>query len=512
MCLQLHLNAHNQSSSVQENAPQEMPRGEQGLKPTQESNDSATENNNVSIYTAYQKIIDDEISNVVESAKDIGGEVLVASQLLVEVFERACPVLEKVAACRKPEEPSSLQNCLKPVGEKIMEVANLQSTASPRTPFMNHFKVVGEAAQSLSFLAYTGPSCGMELPPSHVEGCSNAVDFYANKVLAEWRSKDPRHAKWVVSIQKLMRALSQYCSNYHAISLAWNTSPNAPTVENFTVLPENSCVGAAKNANRGPPPPAPPPPPPGTLLRPRDGNGKIDSSPTAAPVAKSSSMAAVLADLNRGEAVTAGLRKVTDDMKSKNRKERNSSEAKVVSNEGKKSTSSHFSAQAQTKRPPRMECEQGRKWVIENFLDDHSILVSDTEPRQAVQIFNCSNCTIKICGKVNAIILDGCVKTGLLFDSVVSTCEVVNCKSVEVQCCEAVPCFAIDNTDGCRIHLNENIADGIDINTAKSSELNICVLPVSHEDDVAEYPIPEQFVTRRLNGAWVTEPLSHSAG
>lgn len=35
-------------------------------------------------------------------------------------------------------------------------------------------------------------------------------------------------------------------------------------------------------------------------------------------------------------------------------------------------------------------------------------------------------------GKVNSIVLDKCSRTGLLFDNVVATVEVVNCQSVEV--------------------------------------------------------------------------------
>lgn len=36
-------------------------------------------------------------------------------------------------------------------------------------------------------------------------------------------------------------------------------------------------------------------------------------------------------------------------------------------------------------------------------------------------------------GKLNAITLDQCAKTGLVFDSVVASCEVVNSTSVQVR-------------------------------------------------------------------------------
>jgi len=54
-------------------------------------------------------------------------------------------------------------------------------------------------------------------------------------------------------------------------------------------------------------------------------------------------------------------------------------------------------------------------------------------------------------GKVNNITLDGCRKVGLLFASVVSSCEAVNCASLQLQCTGACPTLAIDKTDGVQV-------------------------------------------------------------
>lgn len=55
---------------------------------------------------------------------------------------------------------------------------------------------------------------------------------------------------------------------------------------------------------------------------------------------------------------------------------------------------------------------------------------------------------LQIQGKVNAITLDSCNRTGLVFQDLVSSCEVVNCTSVEVQSTGIMPTIAIDKTDG----------------------------------------------------------------
>lgn len=55
-------------------------------------------------------------------------------------------------------------------------------------------------------------------------------------------------------------------------------------------------------------------------------------------------------------------------------------------------------------------------------------------------------------------------------------------------------------------------AGDTDITTAKSSSVNITVPGASEEDEPVEVPVPEQFVTRLVNGKWATHPVSHSAG
>lgn len=51
-----------------------------------------------------------------------------------------------------------------------------------------------------------------------------------------------------------------------------------------------------------------------------------------------------------------------------------------------------------------------------------------------------------------------------------------------------------------------------DVTTAKSSGVNIVVLPAADDGTPLESPVPEQFVTRWVGGRWLTEPVSHSAG
>ncbi len=64
---------------------------------------------------------------------------------------------------------------------------------------------------------------------------------------------------------------------------------------------------------------------------------------------------------------------------------------------------------------------------------------------------HCWTVAVQVKGKVNAITLDKSSKTGLVFENVVASCEVVNSQSVEVQCTGLVPTVAIDKVDGCQV-------------------------------------------------------------
>lgn len=121
--------------------------------------------------------------------------------------------------------------------------------------------------------------------------------------------------------------------------------------------------------------------------------------------------------------------------------------------------------------------------------------------------------------------MDSCKKSSLVFDSVVSSIEFVNCQSVQMQVLGKVPTVSIDKTDGCQIYLNQPSLD-VSIVSAKSSEMNIlvpkadgdyvrshsvdCNETITHCASQVEYPIPEQFKTT-YNGKGLTTVISEIA-
>ncbi|RLN55372.1 hypothetical protein BBJ28_00021717, partial [Nothophytophthora sp. Chile5] len=127
--------------------------------------------------------------------------------------------------------------------------------------------------------------------------------------------------------------------------------------------------------------------------------------------------------------------------------------------------------------------------------------------KQQVYIFGCEGATILLEGKAKNIVLDSCKRSKLIFDAAVSSVEIVNCTSVQVQCKGRVPSVAIDKTDGCLIYISWEGRE-VQFVTSKSSEMNVAFPKGPHSDDCVETPIPEQFVHKIMDDFTVSSDVS----
>ncbi|KAL3158071.1 hypothetical protein ABBQ32_011678 [Trebouxia sp. C0010 RCD-2024] len=436
-------------------------------------------------------------------------KVVKASELVSKAFQAQAGVVQAIAQCKKPT-PNELPALVAPVAEHMQAATAL--IEGRRSAVFNHQKAVAESLHALSWMVYTGPNCGVSLPAQHVEESWQSAEFFANKVMMEFRNSDSRHVDWVKALKQVFQHLKAYVKQHHPAGPAWNANgipfKDCKSDSPGAAAPSPAPASAPKTQPAAAPsrggPAAPPPPPPGSLFQPKAPSGP---TPSAASTS-SSSMSAVFSELNKGNTVTSGLKKVTDDMKSKNRADRSGAVPSSTPSATKPSTSAAGKAAVPTSAPPRTELVLGRKWCVENHTGNRSLILDQTDAKQSVYIFNCSNCTVQVQGKVNAITLDSCSRTGLVFRDLVSSCEVVNCSSVEVQSTGVMPTIAIDKTDGIVLYLSE-ASLGVAITTAKSSAMNV-VVPGSRDSDPLELPVPEQFVSTFQDGKLVTEAVMHS--
>ncbi|OAY29676.1 cyclase-associated protein 1 [Manihot esculenta] len=431
---------------------------------------------------AFDNLLAQFFGKLSAAAEKIGGQVLEVTNIVHQAFCVQKELLFKAKHTQKPDN-AGLAEFLKPLNEVIMQ-ANAM-TEGKRSDFFNHLKSAADGLTAMVWIAYTGKDCGMIMPIAHVEESWQMAEFYNNKILVEYKSKDPNHVEWAKAMKELyLPGLRDYVKNHYPLGPIWGVScKKAPT--------------SATSRALAPGAPAPPRPPPASLF-------SAESSQPSSSKPKEG-MAAVFQELNSSKSVTSGLRKVTADMKTKNRADRTG----VVGASGKESRTS--SPSISKTGPPKLELQMGRKWIVENQIGRKDLVIGNCDSKQSVYVFGCKDSVLQIQGKVNNITIDKCTKMGVVFTDVVAAFEIVNCSGVEVQCQGSAPTVSVDNTSGCQLYLSKESL-GASVTTAKASEINVLVPGEEPNGDWVEHALPEQFINLYKNGRFETTPVSHSGG
>jgi len=416
----------------------------------------------------YESLIDQHIRPFVEISKKIAPEVGEQAALVLKAIEAQKQFIAIAASSKKPGDVNPL---IKPTADLMGEIVAIRDK-SRTSKFFNNLSAVSEGIPALGWVLVE------KTPGPHVAETRGSSEFYSNRILKDFKGKDETQVSFVTHFNTFLKELQAYIKNYHTTGLTWN--PNGGEAK-------AAPAGAPAPPKAGPPPPAAPP-----------------AGAASAP-SKSSDPSALFASLNKGDGVTSGLKKVTDDMKTKNRTDKTSVVPATAA--APKAEKTPAGAKVVAKKPPRFQLD-GNKWVVENQENNREIVISETETKQVVYIFGCTNSTIVIKGKVNAVTVDGCKKTAVVFDNAISGLEVVNCNGLEVQILGKVPSVAIDKTTNIQLYLSKESLEA-EIVTSKSDAMNI-LLPSQGDADLVELPIPEQFKSIVKDNKLITESVQHS--
>ena len=228
-------------------------------------------------------------------------------------------------------------------------------------------------------------------------------------MLKDWKEKDKTHVDWVKAWVSTLTELQAYVKKHYTTGLTWNPAGGEAKVS----------APVAGGAPPPPPPgPAPPPPPPAGAL--------------TAPDPAKNARADLLAALNKGEGVTSGLKKVTDDQKTHKNPALRAGAMVKATEKPEASPAKSYGKPVAANKPPKMELD-GKKWNVEFFKNRQDLEINEPEVNQSVYMYKCEGSTLKVNGKCNNIIIDGCKKTAIVFGSVVSSVEFINCQSVQMQ-------------------------------------------------------------------------------
>ncbi|PSS32189.1 hypothetical protein PHLCEN_2v2062 [Hermanssonia centrifuga] len=413
--------------------------------PTGSAAASITEVEPQSVIVYREVILEGKVKPFLELTRSFASESVIQQVLLVEKeFISLGAVIKLAASCKKPDD-KTLNDLLSPLSADIGAVSHAKETSRKDRDWNNHHTVLAEGAPVVGWVAVTPK------PGPYVKDVKDSTEFYGNRVIKEFKDKEPKHVEWVRSWYALLDELRKYVMEYHTTGLAWN--PTGISTDQY----KSGAQVATGDAPPPPPPPPPGPPPP-------------PPPPAAsAPAPSAGGAAAVFAELNRGEDVTKGLRKVDkSEMTHKNPALRAGSTVPASIGPSPASASKRptkpSKPQALAGKKPSKFALEGNKWLI----------------------------------------------TSVLVESVISSVSVTNSPSFQLQITGSAPMIQLDSTDSGHIFLSKDCL-GTEITTAKCSSININ-LPVEGEEEgiFSEQPVPEMFKTVIKDGKLITTAVEHA--
>ncbi|BFZ61468.1 suppressor of rasval19 [Saitoella coloradoensis] len=443
---------------------------------------------------AYDELFD-IVREFVGYASEIGGEVKDQATSVDGIFEAQRAYLLLATKAKKPDMTSpAFAELLKPTQSPLQDVMNIREK-NRASPFFNHLSAIAEGIPALGWVAVE------PTPAPYVGDMRDSAQFYANRVIKDWKEKEggSAHVKYVQTFLRLLSELQKYVKQWHTTGVVWN-----PKGEEASALLAKAAAPKAPAAPPAPaggaPPPPPPPPPPGFF-----------DAPAPAAAAPAADMNSVFAQLNQGEGITSSLKKVDKSQMTHKNPTLRATSAVPDRAEGRKSPAPPAKPQAlqqKPKKPAKKELD-GTQWIIENWENVAEPMVIDAEINQTVFIVGCTGVTIQIKGKVNAVSVASCTKTNVVVDSLVSSFDLVKCKSFALQVLDKAPTIIADQCDSGLIYLSQQGLD-VEILTSQCSSININVPGAGEDGDYAERAVAEQFKTVIKNGTLETTVVEHA--
>ena len=412
---------------------------------------------------SFDTYCDTFLTPFVAACDKLGGDAQKGGYIIKAAWTEMRSFLLMASKCKEPAQ-TALPGHLAGIASKMKEL----SGAIQRNEWEKHMKTLSEGASCLNWLMIK------PAPRDFIESYIGGSDYWANNIRKEFRTTNPDQMSFCDTFKVLLIELMAYVKEHHSTGVAWNAQGIDASTYDASAVSSSTPSSAAPVV-----------------------------SPAAATVSKDGSGVALFAALNKGGAITSGLKTVTKDMQTW-RSEYKGGDAPmpipVAPVVTKRPTADVV------KGPPKLEFQAATsKWVVENQTDAGGVLeVKVTDKKESVYIYGCVGATISIMGKCKSIVVDGCKKTKVLFDTAMASCEVVNCQRMQIQCREKVAAVAIDKTDGIIVFLPTSSLD-TEIVASKSSEMNLSWPDAN--GDLIEKPIPEQY-KHRVKGNGVTAEIS----
>ncbi|KAI9901487.1 hypothetical protein N3K66_003304 [Trichothecium roseum] len=423
----------------------------------------------------FDVFIDSAVDKYVKLSQEIGGVVSEQASEVLKGFQEQRMFLLLTTKAKKPS-MSELGGLLKPTNDALMAVTEIKET-NRGSPLSTHLSAVADGIMVLGWVGVDNR------PYKHIDESLGSAQFFGNRVQKEYKEKDSKHIEWLQAFYSIFRDLSELVKQHYGNGIVWNANGKVAeeVIQSLSSSKPTAPPAPLPPAGGAPPPPPPPGPPP-----------VLDIKSEKADPSSSSGFGAVFSELNKGESVTKGLRKVDkSEMTHKNPSLRAGPTIDGGSAARAKSPAPSTKPKPQNmrvKKPAKKELE-GNKWTVENYEKEPSPVEIDVSLTQSVLISRCNNTTVLIKGKANQVTVENSNRLSLVVDTLVSTVDVVKANNLALQVMGTIPTVMLDQVDGASVYFSKE-STTTKVYTSKSAGVNINIL--DDEDESTEVPLPSQ--------------------
>lgn len=479
----------------------------------------------------FDNFIKEKIDPYVQLSQEIDGQLGEQAELFKEAIDRERRVLLAASKSEKlnAEDGKFQELVIKPINELIMKIISIKDGNRNSEKF-NYLNAVSEGVAVLGWIV-------VNTPVSYVPEFKDSAQFWTNRILKEVKGSEDEKVgtEWVKTFLSIFDALKDYVKEFHSTGITWGGSQD---FEDAIKTGDEEARNGGSGGSTSSVPPPPPPPPPADLFVDEVAaakNGGSNGGGANKVAVKSGGMGAVFEELNQGEKITSGLRKVDkSEMTHKNPELRRKSgpmppkKPKKFSSSGNSTSTSGNDAGANAgagssssdkpvQKPSQFELVDN-KWMIVRLTKDilpkygftDGILKIEGSMDQSIYMGDCDGVIVQITGKVNAISMNKCHKSGLVIDRAISSVDVTQCERCEVQIVTNVPVLSVDQSESVDVYLSKESMDGIYLYSSGCTALNVNIPRGSQDEEdfeLEETAIPEQFVTTFSSGCAKTEAV-----
>ncbi|KAG9888303.1 adenylate cyclase-associated protein, partial [Aureobasidium melanogenum] len=198
-------------------------------------------------------LIKDHVAKFVTSASGLDKNIETQAHAVERAFAAQRQYLVIANKAKKPDMTSpAFSELIKDLQQEMGTVTEIKDS-NRASPFKDHLNMVAEGMGGLQWVVFEGK------PADYVAEILGGVQLFGNRVLKEYKEKDPKHVAYVQSYYAIWKNLQSYIRTHYAAGVTWNAQgldlAKALKDAKSNSTASSQSAPAPAGAAGGPPPP-----------------------------------------------------------------------------------------------------------------------------------------------------------------------------------------------------------------------------------------------------------------